>query len=60
MRLAGLLFAAALAACGESDTDAVPESAVVPVPPFAAPHGRPGGKATYAAAVAFRETLSDT
>lgn len=55
-----LVLAAALGACGDAETNAMPESAVAPVPPFAAPYGPAGGEATYAAAVAFRATLSDT
>ena len=57
--IAPLVLATALAACGDTETNAIPESAVAPVPPFAAPYGPAGGEATYEAAVALRETLSD-
>ena len=58
MRFAGLLTAAALAACGGSEPNAIAQSAVAPLPPFVAAHGRAGGEATLDAAVAFQETLS--
>lgn len=49
----------AAAACGTPDNDnTMPESAVVPLPAFASFDVSPGGNATYAAAVAFRATLS--
>lgn len=59
MRLAPLMLAAILAACGDTETNVIPESAVAPIPPFATPYGPAGGEATYAAAVAFRDALSD-
>ena len=48
----------ALAACGTPE-DTTPQEAIVPLPPFAASHGPPSGKAAYDAAVAFQGTLSD-
>ena len=53
-----MLAAVALAACGPVDQAASPESAIVPIPAFATPHGPSGGAATYAAAEAFLDTLS--
>lgn len=59
MRIVPLMLAAILAACGDTEANAIPESAVAPIPPFAAPFGPAGGEATYTAAVALRDTLSD-
>ena len=56
---APLMLAAALAACSDTETSAIPESAVAPIPPFAEPYGPAGGEAAYAAAVALLDTLSD-
>lgn len=51
----------ATAACGAPGADStLPESAIVPLPAFESFDGAPGGKATYEAAVAFRETLSQS
>ena len=58
MGVTPLLLAAALAACGDTETNAIPESAVAPIPQFAATYGPAGGAATYEAAVAFQATLS--
>lgn len=59
MLVAPLMLAAVLAACDDTEANAIPESAVAPIPPFAAPYGPAGGAATYTAAVALRDTLSD-
>ncbi len=59
MRVAPLMLAATIAACGDTETNVNPESAVAPIPPFATPYGTASGEATYASAVAFRDALSD-
>ena len=56
------IVALALVSCNPGDFagsgSTASESAVVPLPPFAAAHGQAGGAATHAAAVAFMEKLS--
>ena len=59
LRLSLAAASLAAAACGAPDAEnAVPESAIVPLPAFESFDGTPGGQATYDAALAFRSTLS--
>lgn len=59
LRLSLAAVSLAAAACGAPDGEnAVPESAIVPLPAFESFDGTSGGQATYDAALAFRATLS--